>query len=901
MQLREIQIVSFGVLSHARVRGLQPGLNVLHGPNEFGKTSLLEFARRILFGFPSKATRANQYLLPESDKNSGRLICETGDGRILTVSRTTGKSGGPHTVTTAEGTTLNEQDFAAALDYVSSDLYQKVFSVGLQELYEVDVVNLDEVKNRIYGAGLGGVRVSDLKQFFEKRADELFTKGGHKPRMSMLAAEIASIRKDIRDAQTRLAQYDDDKREYARLLQKAADLSAEARAKQVEQRLLENRERLYPVFLSMQRAQQQLRDMGEVPEVADEALVELQERQSDLKKATGRIEDTQEKLRLKRATLERINYDPSLIRNETDIRALSQSVAGYRTMREQLPPAQRELQAAQEQIQQRLDVLGEGWTEERVRNFTLTAEQNDSLRQQEARLRKCEESLDNVRLKLEVHRDHVRATGSKHGVPKSIRLAGLAVLALGGVGCVLSALNGDATMAIISGAIGLLGLLVALAPGASAGKAHDPIAAQFEAEIRKSEEALEMARTEWIALLKHLGFPVTLSPEAKDEMLREIELASRDLQTVDHAKARIVRLEETLSSIGDRYARVANDVTSPPQSTDVAAAIEALESKLDAARTEKVRQESLAADVRQLADEVRVFEETRDKEAAELSGLLSKYCVQSPEALKEKYQRFNASRKLQQSIDADLRTIETSVGTGEACSAFMESLAATTPEEILAALAESKERTATAENELTETNRLVGALDSELKAIVSAEDLVSREAEVETLLQQLKDAQKEWLTARIALWGIGTAVSRYEEERQPDVIRAAQSTFGTMTDGRYERLLKPIDSDELHVRDVSGNDRTVDQLSRGTREQLYLAMRLGLIEQYEQQHEPMPVIMDDILVNFDDERGVLAVEALARFAKDRQVIVMTCHESTLSLYRQAGATELEMERNGTLL
>ena len=54
--------------------------------------------------------------------------------------------------------------------------------------------------------------------------------------------------------------------------------------------------------------------------------------------------------------------------------------------------------------------------------------------------------------------------------------------------------------------------------------------------------------------------------------------------------------------------------------------------------------------------------------------------------------------------------------------------------------------------------------------------------------------------------------------------------------------------------------------------------------------------MDDILVNFDDERGPLAVQALAEFAKNRQVVVMTCHEGTRELYRNAGATEVTVEQ-----
>jgi len=83
------------------------------------------------------------------------------------------------------------------------------------------------------------------------------------------------------------------------------------------------------------------------------------------------------------------------------------------------------------------------------------------------------------------------------------------------------------------------------------------------------------------------------------------------------------------------------------------------------------------------------------------------------------------------------------------------------------------------------------------------------------------------------------------------------------------------------------------ELSRGAREELYLAMRLGLIAEYEKHGEPMPLVMDDIMVNFDDERAGRALEAVAAFAAGRQVIIMTCHRRTLDLCLASGAHRIE--------
>ncbi|MFW6151316.1 MAG: ATP-binding protein, partial [Chloroflexota bacterium] len=163
--------------------------------------------------------------------------------------------------------------------------------------------------------------------------------------------------------------------------------------------------------------------------------------------------------------------------------------------------------------------------------------------------------------------------------------------------------------------------------------------------------------------------------------------------------------------------------------------------------------------------------------------------------------------------------------------------------------------------------------------------------------QQLQDCYRDWARLQIPLYALDKAISRYETTRQPRVIRAAEDVFTRITGGVYTAIIKPIDSDTLQVRDTRGLSKDVTEMSRGTKEQLYLAMRLGLIKEYEQRSEPMPVVMDDILVNFDDERAPLAVKALAEFARDRQVIVLTCHKNTLGLYKRAGATEVAVEQS----
>ena len=98
-----------------------------------------------------------------------------------------------------------------------------------------------------------------------------------------------------------------------------------------------------------------------------------------------------------------------------------------------------------------------------------------------------------------------------------------------------------------------------------------------------------------------------------------------------------------------------------------------------------------------------------------------------------------------------------------------------------------------------------------------------------------------------------------------------------------------MDSDDIFIVDGNEQVKGLLEMSRGTREQLYLALRFGLIEEYEKRSEPLPLVMDDIFVNFDDERNNQILDRVQKFSKKRQVIVHTCHKRTLDAYSSMGA------------
>jgi uncharacterized protein YhaN len=142
------------------------------------------------------------------------------------------------------------------------------------------------------------------------------------------------------------------------------------------------------------------------------------------------------------------------------------------------------------------------------------------------------------------------------------------------------------------------------------------------------------------------------------------------------------------------------------------------------------------------------------------------------------------------------------------------------------------------------------------------------------------------------------AVETFERERQPEILREAQSFFTWITGGRYTRVVKPFDGSEPYVEEATGDQKMVDELSRGTAEQLYLALRFGYIRDYATSSLPVPVIFDDILVNFDPDRRKNACQAIANLAETCQVLYFTCHPQTVRDLIEATPDAVVMDISG---
>lgn len=140
----------------------------------------------------------------------------------------------------------------------------------------------------------------------------------------------------------------------------------------------------------------------------------------------------------------------------------------------------------------------------------------------------------------------------------------------------------------------------------------------------------------------------------------------------------------------------------------------------------------------------------------------------------------------------------------------------------------------------------------------------------------LREEVRKWAFHRTVKLLIDEAKAVYERDRQPKVIKEATKLFSDITNGEYRQLFAPIGEQRFIVERNDGVRFEPNELSQGTKEQLYLAIRLALATVHSKQ-SAFPILMDDIFVNFDEKRRLQAIAVLNEVSKHHQIIFFTCH------------------------
>ncbi|MBM6995345.1 AAA family ATPase [Paenibacillus sp. DXFW5] len=400
---------------------------------------------------------------------------------------------------------------------------------------------------------------------------------------------------------------------------------------------------------------------------------------------------------------------------------------------------------------------------------------------------------------------------------------------------------------------------------------QDELAATQRELSRREADFDELAR-EWEAWLVERRLSADLSPEAASDVFRLAEQGRDGLTRFDGLTAKMAALRQENEQFEQECLAYGSE-GKPDQAVTVLR--EAL-ARLNGAIEEKSRLDQLSAKLQPLEEEGQRLDDRLYQVLESEQALLAEAGAGDGEELL----RLDAARERRDALERDLRQLELMLfaGLDEAKQAELERLLQTMEE------LELRQQLEMSEQDLQQAEVLLGQLQEKRGRLLQEQENLAARCRRDDLVQQLEE-QRAALSDRLDQYAvmavchelIGRARRVYEEERQPAVLQAASGYFAEMTGGTYRRIVMKMGTQELMAEHTELGPLESTLLSRGTAEQLYLAMRLALSEAVSGQGS-LPLLLDDLFVNFDEGRLEGALSVLRKVADRQQIMMMTCHE-----------------------
>ena len=412
-------------------------------------------------------------------------------------------------------------------------------------------------------------------------------------------------------------------------------------------------------------------------------------------------------------------------------------------------------------------------------------------------------------------------------------------------------------------------------------------------------ESHQKAQGEWQLWLRDLQLDDTLTAEGMSAFLANVENARNVLRETRRMRARVAAIEKDIDEFRQKVEPLATAHAVPLTPNNwgqLATGADTLISRLEQARGAQSRWETALEQQEHARRSVEEREQRLTAAQQELDDFMALGGTDDPEDFRLRARDNEIRGGLGQRRNELRRSLERLSGPGERFNAFQERLAGTDQIRLKEGCDEAADEIRDVEEKRSTLLEERGGIENELERLTGEEESSRLRVQRETLAEQLRECAREWSKLPIAQELLERTRQKFEVERQPRVVQHAQDFFSRITGQRYTRLFVPIGERNVTVMDNAGASRQPQQLSRGTREQLYLALRFGLVREFGEHAERLPVVVDEVLVNFDPERARLAAESFAELSETNQVLVFTCHPGMAELFAEvAGAEVIDVE------
>ena len=415
----------------------------------------------------------------------------------------------------------------------------------------------------------------------------------------------------------------------------------------------------------------------------------------------------------------------------------------------------------------------------------------------------------------------------------------------------------------------------------------------LDKEHQSASKALETWQREWAELLHSLGLPADTRPAEMDDLIESIRQVVNKHDESQKRQIDLDNLQEVHSVFTEQVEQMVDSLTPELKGQAADDAVSRLTVTLSENQTMQTELKQLQEQIEHDQNEIQQAGGTIEAMNRRLDVMCEEAGCDEHAQLESVEKRHDLWLQLKASIISNNKDI-IEASDGVSIEELHCQAEAADPDTLPSAISRLQN---TIMDELEP--RRAELIDTRARESVALErmkggdDAAQMAEQASAVLAGVRTNAERYVQVKLAARVLRDQIERYRRENQGPLVKRASEHFAALTLDAFEALVTDFnDKDEpvlAGIRATGGNRVYVDGMSSGTLDQLYLALRLASLEKYMDSAEPMPFIVDDVLIEFDDERSAAALAALAALADSTQVILFTHHSRVMEQAQQLNA------------
>ena len=401
----------------------------------------------------------------------------------------------------------------------------------------------------------------------------------------------------------------------------------------------------------------------------------------------------------------------------------------------------------------------------------------------------------------------------------------------------------------------------------------------------KAKQDFEAWLTQWAEAVQPLDFGADSDPEEVSDFILALDDVFSTIEKAAALEDRIATIKRDYAGYSDRVFDVVDKLVPDLNNLKPEEATAELNVRLTKDREHRMEYQRLVKETRKNASQLADVR----KDMAAQREILRQLCMVAKVDQPDDLPAVEKKAKTKTKVVGELVAINerlAELAAGEDLDKFADKVKKQDPDELQAKLEGLEANRAELKKE---TERLTGDIavaERELESIGGESRAAEIAEKAEGFAGQIQTNVQHYVRLKLASLVLAKSIERYREANQSPVLEAASSYFKTITTGNFEGLRADFDErgdPVLKALRPNSHLLTLHQMSDGSRDQLFLALRLGGLARYVKANGLMPFIVDDVLVHFDDDRSAAALAALSELANDTQVVFFTHHKHLVNL------------------